>query len=120
MPTPVERAEQLFLAALDMNEGERSDYLETQCAGDDRLRRQIDNLLHLDGANDKLSRLDSELSPGARVGPYELREPIGEGGMGIVYRAEQRQPVRRMVAIKLLKPGLDSREIVARFGDCFR
>src|SRR4051794_33248831 len=51
----------------------------------------------------------------ARVGPYEIVEPLGEGGMGIVYKAVQRRPVRRVVALKLVKPGMDSRAVLARF-----
>ena len=53
--------------------------------------------------------------PVEQIGPYRLVEKIGEGGMGVVYKAEQRGPVRRLVALKLLKPGVDSREIIARF-----
>ncbi len=52
---------------------------------------------------------------GAEIGPYKLREVIGEGGMGIVYLAEQEQPLRRKVALKVIKPGMDSRQVVARF-----
>src|SRR5688572_21230656 len=51
-----------------------------------------------------------------RVGPYVLLEKLGEGGMGVVYKAEQRTPVRRVVALKLVKPGMSSKEVVARFG----
>ncbi|MCA9056617.1 MAG: protein kinase, partial [Planctomycetaceae bacterium] len=50
-----------------------------------------------------------------QVGPYRLLEPIGEGGMGVVYRAEQTAPVRRLVALKIIKPGMDSRQVIARF-----
>jgi WD40 repeat protein/serine/threonine protein kinase len=53
--------------------------------------------------------------PGALIGPYKLLEPIGEGGFGVVFMAEQQQPVRRKVALKVLKPGMDTRQIVARF-----
>ena len=53
--------------------------------------------------------------PGTVIGPYKLLEPIGEGGFGIVYMAEQARPIRRRVALKIIKPGMDSREIVARF-----
>src|ERR1700689_3756425 len=57
----------------------------------------------------------SEASPGTVIGPYYLLQPVGEGGMGEVGLAEQRQPVRRRVAIKLIKTGMDTREVVARF-----
>src|SRR5262249_34098468 len=53
--------------------------------------------------------------PGTVIGPYKLLEQIGEGGFGVVYLAEQTEPVRRRVALKILKPGMDSRQIVARF-----
>ena len=53
--------------------------------------------------------------PGAMIGPYKLLEKIGEGGMGVVYIAEQRRPVRRRVALKIIKPGMDTKEVIARF-----
>ena len=53
--------------------------------------------------------------PGIVIGPYKLLEQIGEGGMGIVYMAEQAQPVRRKVALKIIKPGMDTRHVIARF-----
>src|SRR5258708_25713917 len=53
--------------------------------------------------------------PGTVVGPYKLMEQIGEGGMGLVFVAEQQHPVRRKVAVKVIKPGLDTREVIARF-----
>src|SRR5262249_36775174 len=53
--------------------------------------------------------------PGMVIGPYKLREQIGEGGMGLVFVAEQQHPVRRKVAVKVIKPGMDTREIIARF-----
>lgn len=52
---------------------------------------------------------------GTHFGPYKLLEKIGEGGMGLVYMAEQKQPVRRTVALKVIKPGMDSHQVVARF-----
>src|SRR6185503_7805169 len=52
---------------------------------------------------------------GDRIGPYKLLEKIGEGGCGLVYMAEQQEPIRRRVALKLIKPGMDSREVIARF-----
>jgi serine/threonine protein kinase len=67
--------------------------------------------------------LDSPAKPSSRpvhrepdsIGPYRILERIGEGGMGIVYKAEQREPVRRIVALKVIKLGMDTREVVARF-----
>src|SRR5262249_59012237 len=53
--------------------------------------------------------------PGTVIGPYKLREPIGEGGFGVVFLAKQTEPVRRKVALKVLKPGMDTRQVVARF-----
>ena len=53
--------------------------------------------------------------PGTVIGPYKLLEPIGEGGMGVVYMAEQAEPVRRRVALKVIKPGMDTKQVVARF-----
>ena len=53
--------------------------------------------------------------PGQRIGPYKLLQAIGEGGMGIVFMAEQQEPVRRKVALKIIKPGMDSRQVIARF-----
>src|SRR5580693_4411357 len=52
---------------------------------------------------------------GAAIGPYKLLEQIGEGGMGLVFVAEQQQPVKRRVALKVIKPGMDSRQVIARF-----
>ena len=49
------------------------------------------------------------------IGPYKLREQVGEGGMGVVFVAEQERPVRRKVALKVIKPGMDTKEVVARF-----
>src|SRR5262249_50978067 len=54
-------------------------------------------------------------SSGSVIGPYKLLEQIGEGGMGVVFMAEQQEPVRRRVAIKLIKPGMDTRQVIARF-----
>src|SRR5207253_6497887 len=53
--------------------------------------------------------------PGSVIGPYKLMEQIGEGGMGLVFVAEQQHPVRRKVAVKVIKPGMDTREVIARF-----
>ena len=53
--------------------------------------------------------------PGTQIGPYKLLQQIGEGGMGVVYMAEQNEPVKRRVALKIIKPGMDTRQVIARF-----
>ncbi len=65
---------------------------------------------------DRMARNSTIEGPGSRIGPYKLIQPIGEGGMGTVFMAEQTQPVRRTVALKLIKAGMDSRQVLARFG----
>src|SRR5688500_3977449 len=96
------------------------------CAGDDELRRQVSRLL--EAHRDAGSFLESPAralgrkaeppvaeTPGTVVGPYQLLEPIGEGGMGTVWKAQQTEPVKRLVALKLIKAGMDSRQVIARF-----
>jgi tetratricopeptide (TPR) repeat protein/tRNA A-37 threonylcarbamoyl transferase component Bud32 len=106
----------------------RAAYLDQACGGDAGLRREVEALLE---AHDRLGSFDpaarapdpvatveeSAVSerPGTVVGPYKLLEQIGEGSYGIVFLAEQQQPVRRRVALKVLKPGMDTRQVVARF-----
>ena len=65
-------------------------------------------------ASTKTSRPASESTP-QRIGPYKILSKLGEGGFGLVYLAEQREPVRRRVALKVIKPGMDSRAVIARF-----
>src|SRR5262249_5520667 len=97
-------------------------FLERACAGDHALRLRVERLLlrHLEPG----SLLDAQPAtvdaparerPGTGIGPYKLLEQIGEGGFGVVYMAEQQRPVRRKVALKVLKPGMDSAQVVARF-----
>ena len=122
----------IFLAAVDKSElDEREAFLREACGGDDSLRRQVDNLLRRhEDAGSFLERppLDEDLAPGAggpeiartehagtKIGPYKLIQLLGEGGMGTVWVAEQNEPVKRRVALKLIKPGLDSTQVVRRF-----
>src|SRR5262249_41473854 len=103
----------------------RAAFLDRACAGQPALRRSVESLLSAYAAGQFLEApaLDQLATgaetlierPGTVIGPYKLREQIGEGGMGLVFVAEQTQPVRRKVALKLLKPGLDTREVIARF-----
>ncbi len=113
------REEELFHACLELPPTERHAYLERTCAGDARLQERIERLLaaHQRAAVDTLRPLRSlslEDAPDL-IGPYRLAEVLGEGGMGVVYAAEQLEPVRRRVALKIIKLGMDSKETVARF-----
>ena len=117
----------VFLAALDISDAsDRLAYLEQACAAEPGLRPQVEQLLkahqEADGfmnrpAPDLVATLDRPIAerPGTVIGPYKLLEQIGEGGFGVVFMAEQQQPVRRKVALKVLKPGMDTRQVVARF-----
>ena len=123
MPADIANLEAAFSEALEIPEGpERDAFLDRACDGDAELRRQVESLLSLhDRAGPFLdsptvSHADAPPEPvGAAVGPYKLLEPIGEGGMGTVYMAEQTHPVRRKVALKVIKPGMDSKQVIARF-----
>src|SRR5262249_43731985 len=92
-------------------------------ASDAALRARVENLLKSHKHAGSFLRkplaatVDEPLTerPGTVIGPYTLREQIGEGGMGLVFVAEQQQPVRRKVALKVIKPGMDSRQVIARF-----
>jgi serine/threonine protein kinase/Flp pilus assembly protein TadD len=118
----------VFLEALEIDDAmERAAFLERACAGDPDLRVEVERLLsvHLrDGSflerpaadlDETVDRPAIAERPGTFIGPYRLMEQIGEGGFGLVFVAEQTKPVRRKVALKLIKPGMDTREVIARF-----
>src|SRR4051794_31783978 len=126
MAVTIPSVETLLCEALEIPSAEqREAYLDRACAGDDAVRREVEELLaahgraggFLDTAN-VAATVDlpppTEV-PGTVIGPYKLLEAIGEGGMGIVYMAEQHRPVRRRVALKVIKPGMDTQQVVARF-----
>src|SRR5580765_3034042 len=102
-------------------------YLNRACAGDNELRRQAGAMLqaHAEGRSvlgpDKAGGEPSAAqqaaaeAPGVSIGQYKLVEAIGEGGMGTVWLAQQSEPVKRLVALKLIKAGMDSKQVIARF-----
>jgi tetratricopeptide (TPR) repeat protein len=98
---------------------ERAAHLAQACAGDAQLLRRLQKMLEAHGSK-FLEQAAHVPEPGTdqsgqRIGAYRLVEPIGEGGMGTVWRAEQLEPVQRQVALKLIKAGMDSRQVIARF-----
>lgn len=138
MASEYQRVEELFDRVLDFNPTERAAYLAGACGNDIALRRRVEDLLLAHEAKSGFlspgtvsprAQSDSaSLDPptisfehtcketvGAMVGRYKLLEKIGEGGFGIVWAAEQREPVKRRVALKIIKLGMDTQQVVARF-----
>jgi serine/threonine protein kinase/Flp pilus assembly protein TadD len=131
--------ETIFHAALEKGSAEeRAAYLDQACQGDSEMRRQVERLLaaqhQLGGFLEQPAAAEGATSdvaagrwvdpaalpppaegPGSRIGAYKLLQQIGEGGMGAVWMAEQEQPVRRKVALKIIKPGMDTAQVIARF-----
>ena len=139
MSTPVPREKAVFVEALDIADpDQRRQILDQACGTDHALRERVEKLLALSqGAGDFFeacapalapaaadavevlaaaeSGLEPELPETRRIGPYKLLEPLGEGGYGVVYMAEQEQPIRRRVALKIIKLGMDTKHVIARF-----
>jgi len=116
------RARELFLAALDRPPEKRRSFLQEACESDEDLRREVESLLahHDERGSSSLIEAPTTVrptkpAPPRNVGPYWLLQKLGEGGMGEVYEAEQEKPVKRRVAIKLVKWGMSSEEVLARF-----
>jgi serine/threonine protein kinase/tetratricopeptide (TPR) repeat protein len=118
----------IFFKALELPAQERNAYVKGACRGDAALEKRVQDLLVASqgsgsGAGQREteaeeatgSATESVEGPGSRIGHYKLLENIGEGGMGVVYMAEQREPVVRKVALKIIKLGMDTRQVVARF-----
>jgi len=134
--------EAIYLAALSLPDPPvRNQFLNRACAGDDRLRAAVESMLQaMSGAEDFFARgraavhrpemevplvaasraVPGQMVPadepiGSRVGRYQLLQKLGEGGCGAVFLAEQAEPVRRQVALKVIKLGMDTRNVIARF-----
>ncbi len=126
MPVDAKRVRDLFLSAAELPAGDRATYLDSQCGGDAELRAAVERLL---AAHEQPAAVLAAPAPGmptadfvpitekpgTLIGPYKLMEQIGEGGFGLVFVAEQQEPVRRKVALKIIKPGMDTRQVIARF-----
>jgi len=126
MDAPKPSLEEIFLAAVEKpTTEERTAYLKAACAGDEDLHRRVQKLLDarasvgnfLEGPAPELATLQPTPGEaiGTFIGPYKLLEKIGEGGFGIVYMADQQAPVRRRVALKIIKPGMDTESVLVRF-----
>ena len=102
----------IFLAACDLEADERLAYLDSACGADESLRSEVEELLSHD---QEPGDSDDANSPPDRIGSYRLLQKVGEGGMGEVWEAEQEGPIRRRVALKLVKWGMDTKEVLARF-----
>lgn len=129
MPVDFEKLQAVFLQAVEIGDvSARNAWLDQACAGNVELRQRVESLLAVGrsphpllntpaaSADSKATPLMAEATPGTVIaGRYKLLEQIGEGGMGLVWMAEQRTPVRRLVAVKLIKAGMDSRSVLTRF-----
>jgi eukaryotic-like serine/threonine-protein kinase len=128
----------IFVEAMDIVEpAAQAAFLDRACGGDPALRQRVENLLRRHQQDDSFlaspaitpamtgeypsdpdgtKTLPGPIEgPGTVIGPYKLLQQIGEGDMGVVSMAEQTRPVQRMVALKIIKPGMDSRQVIARF-----
>ncbi len=127
MAETLTQEEVIFYAALEIDEpDQRSAYLDEACGNQQVLRLRVESLMRrsaeawgpLDRPGFNPVAGSGELigeQPGTVIGPYKLLEQIGEGGMGVVFMAEQVQPLRRKVALKVIKPGMASKQVIARF-----
>lgn len=119
-----ERLKEIFSQALSLREPtERDAYLADACRGDQALKEQVESLIAAAGEAGDFLEQTVQIGPspggiervGSVIGRYRLLQEIGQGGFGVVYMAEQVEPVRRVVALKIIKAGMDTREVIARF-----
>ncbi|MGA2248383.1 MAG: serine/threonine-protein kinase, partial [Verrucomicrobiota bacterium] len=131
MSEPHDHEIEVFNVALELPAGQRAAYLEVACAGDPALRQRLEALLAADNQAEEFPPKGNAAAKaslklgvpaasdddvvGQTIGRYKLLEKVGEGGCGVVYVAQQDEPVRRRVAMKVIKLGMDTKEVIARF-----
>ena len=129
MDNPPINEEEIFQVAAALPSGDRTEYLDAACGDDLAVRARMERLLasHEESGfmpaplveqNSELEKIMNLLKPeesGERIGPYKLLQPLGEGGFGTVWMADQMEPVKRRVALKIIKMGMDTKEVIARF-----
>ncbi len=108
------RLRHLFGELENIPEAERSAFIDREVAGDEELRAELVRVLAASASGHEFFAAPSAARHGS-IGPYRLLEILGEGGFGVVYLAEQTHPIRRRVALKLIKPGMDTKQVIARF-----
>ena len=128
MSAPADQTNAIAIAALDLPVAERAAFLDQACGDDAPLRQLVEALIRAHQFAPTLGRLGSpgrkptgalsmpvSEKPGDKIGPFKLLPQIGVGAFGVVYMAEQEQPVRRRVALKVIKLGMDTKQVIARF-----
>ncbi|MCI0334265.1 MAG: protein kinase [Planctomycetes bacterium] len=128
MTIDTEKARSIFISAVENYAPDQWDqFLDDACRDNVALRQRVELLLRAHQGEDSfLDRVDVNEAaptiegpiterPGTVIGPYKLLQHIGEGGMGVVFMAEQTEPIQRTVALKIIKPGMDTRQVIARF-----
>ncbi|MFO0808039.1 MAG: protein kinase [Gemmataceae bacterium] len=121
MSSAIPTLDTVFCEAVEIADAaDRAAHIARACGCDDALRRRVEALVeaHFRAGSfleHPAATPGDTAEPGDMIGPYRLLERVGEGGMGVVYVAEQTKPVRRQVALKVIKPGMDTAEVIARF-----
>lgn len=116
-----ERAQELFDKVVKLPSAEREQFLDKECNDDDSLRAELESRIehHFSQAitrgEDSKQSASLDYQPGDTIDRFKILNILGEGGMGIVYLAEQSKPVKRRVALKVIKAGMDTKQVIARF-----